>query len=670
MKKILLVLLAFCAFAMKAQITEVSGNQSGMWDGEIHIIDDVVVPDGQTLTINAGTNVISDGYYGITVLGYLYALGDDDARITFTVADTTGYCDYENPELGGWKGIYCAKPNGVRLDYCDFSYGKGQEDADGGMLYIKIARDVEISNCRFHHNMTRRRGGAIYAENSVLNIHDSEVYDNIAVAMIGGYTWGVGFHFLKCDLDIHDIAFHDNYSETAYGGGMNIDSCNMLLTNSTFYNNTAVNAGGLGIQRCKEYTVKVANMLAYNNAVRHYGGGLAMATSDPELNNLTIVENYCGGGGGAGMQTAFDACPTLNNCIFWGNHAIYSLNNNDTVEYYNGSQIWLWGSDCYPKFNNGVVQYGLDSIFCFENIEVYNEMNGYLERMQALMGDASSDKDEVIDMYRNIDSTRNNALEIMRYYKPTDDVTETKNMKTLRNGFLAIINTVKASMLVDNSYEGQRGINRLSLETLIPVMAFKLHHMPNSSEEIYTSQYFLAVESVCEEQIGLINDQITKTKEAQDTLAEDAKNVDVLFGDYESVSKVYKKLKSKGLTDGSNKILIQIEPGNKRILSKIQLKNSSTNRFNASLNDIENLDGEKIDFKSDNTFDIQISDDIVISIGELNEINDDINENIKKLDDTIDMLKKKLAVLEDDKKRMSEVRDDFLKNSAQEGSNN
>lgn len=298
-------------------------------------------------------------------------------------------------------------------------------------------------------------------------------------------------------------------------------------------------------------------------------------------------------------------------------------------------------------------------------IEVYNEMNDYLERMQALMGDASSDKDEIIDMYRNIDSTRNKALEIMRYYKPTDDVTETKNMKILRSGFLAIINTVKASMLVDNSYEGQRGINRLSLEVLIPVMAFKLHHMPNSSEEIYTSQYFLAVESVCEEQIGLINDQIIKTKEAQDTLEEDAKNVDVLFGDYESVNKVYKKLKSKGLANDSKKILIQIEPEKKRILVKVQLKDSSTKRFNVNLKDVNNLDEEKLDLESDDTVDFHISDDIIISIVELNEINNDINENLKKINETIDMLKKKVALLEYDKKRMAEVRDEFLKNSEQ-----
>ena len=175
---------------------------------------------------------------------------------------------------------------------------------------------------------------------------------------------------------MHDMSFHDNYSDVAYGGGMNIDSCNLELTNAVFYNNIAVNAGGLGIQRCKNYDVKVVNMLAYNNAVIHYGGGLAMATSDPELNNLTIVNNYCGGGGGAGMQTAFDAAPTLNNCIIWGNHAIYNINDKDTLEYYNGSQIWLWGSDCRPIFNNGNIQYGLDSIYGHEYMEdyEYNDM--------------------------------------------------------------------------------------------------------------------------------------------------------------------------------------------------------------------------------------------------------------------------------------------------------
>lgn len=375
MKKILLWLLIFSAYVTNAQVTQVFGNQSGTWSGEIHIIDDVIVPKDETLNIEAGTSVIADGYFGIRVEGDFYALGEENARISFTVADTTGYSNYENPEEGAWRGIFFSKPGVVRLSYCDFSYGKTELDGDGGAMRIFHGRDFEIDNCTFHHNTARKRGGALFAQNSILNIHDSEVYDNFGTGYMGSYFWGAGFQFLKSDITIHDMVFHDNGSDVGYGGGMNVDSCNMEMNNAVFYNNYAVDAGGLGIQRCKEYTVKVSNMLAYNNAVRHYGGGMAMATSDPELNNLTLVDNYCGGGGGAGLQTAFNASPTLNNCIIWGNHAVYGT-LKDTTEYYIGSQVWLWGSDCYPVFNNGVVQYGLDSINGYEHLsdENYNNM--------------------------------------------------------------------------------------------------------------------------------------------------------------------------------------------------------------------------------------------------------------------------------------------------------
>ena len=375
MKKILLIVLFFYALTTSAQVTQVSGNQSGTWSGEVHLVGDVTVQEGDTLTIMPGTSVISERYFGVTVLGSFYAVGEEDVRISFTVADTTGYSNYENPVAGAWKGLAFIKSNDVKCSYCDFSYGKNHDGTDGGMMWINGVNNMVISNCVFHHNTTRRRGAAIYAENSTLNIHDCEVYENIAEAPLGEYTWGVGFQFLKCDLNIHDMIFHDNHSSSAYGGGMNIDSCNMELNNAVFYNNYAVNAAGLGIQRCKDYTVKVSNILAYNNASVHYGGGLAVATSDPELNNLTIVNNYCGAGGG-GMQMAFNASPTLNNCIFWNNHGVYEINETDTLEYYMGSQIWLWGADCYPMFNNGLVQYGLDSINAHEYLPEghYNDM--------------------------------------------------------------------------------------------------------------------------------------------------------------------------------------------------------------------------------------------------------------------------------------------------------
>ena len=375
MKKILTIVLIFCSILLNAQVVQVSGNQSGTWAGEVHLVDDVFVNRGDTLNIEPGTVVLSDNYFGIIVSGTFFANGEENARITFTVADTTGYSDYENPYTGGWKGITFNKANKVKADFCDFSYGKTMLQEDGGVMKISYCDDIEISNSTFHHNTTRRKGGAMYAEGSTVNIHDCEVYENFGMGELGDYCWGIGYQLLRCDITMHDMVFHDNYSSVAYGGGMNIDSCNMTLNNAVFYNNFTVDAGGLGIQRSKKYTVKVSNMLAYNNAVVHYGGGLAIATSDPELNNLTIVNNYCGGGGGAGMQNAFDAAPTLNNCIFWGNHAISSLSDTDTIEYYMGSQIWLWGGDCRPVFNYGVVQYGLDSIAGHEYVSDYEYNN-------------------------------------------------------------------------------------------------------------------------------------------------------------------------------------------------------------------------------------------------------------------------------------------------------
>ena len=123
MKNILSFVFVFCAVAMNAQVTQVSGNQSGTWSGEIHIVGDVMVPVGETLTVEPGTTVIADGYFQILSLGSFYAIGEESARIIFTVADTTGYSNYNDIEAGAWKGITFSKAPTVNLSYCDFSYG-------------------------------------------------------------------------------------------------------------------------------------------------------------------------------------------------------------------------------------------------------------------------------------------------------------------------------------------------------------------------------------------------------------------------------------------------------------------------------------------------------------------------------------------------------------------
>jgi len=370
----LLIMVVFALFLnnVNAQIIEVSGEQNGSWSGMIMLVGDVYVTEN--LTIEPGTTVLSKKNFKINVSGAFKAEGTEENPIVFTVADTTGFADYQTLN-GGWGGIEFRKCSDISLKYCDFSYGKTPLAGNGAGVRFYNVNDAKIHDCVFHDNIFHAKGGGVYASHSAIEVVDCEAYNNAGYGFDGSYTYGGGFYFINCDVEIENMVSHDNYIPAGYGGGCSFDSCNVVLNNAIFYNNYATNGGGLGLQRSKHLDVKMSNVLAYNNEVVHYGGGMAMATSSPEMNNFTITGNFCGGGGGAGMQMAFESDPKINNSIIYGNHAIYLDVLGDTVEYYYGSQVWLWGDGNWPEFNNGTIQYGLDSIY--HNIS-YEEEGHYV----------------------------------------------------------------------------------------------------------------------------------------------------------------------------------------------------------------------------------------------------------------------------------------------------
>jgi len=359
---LLMLIFVFNALNINAQVHEVSGEQSGSWADTVLLVGDVVVNETDCLVVNPGTVVLSDMNYKIMVYGFFSAIGSNDSPIVFSVADTTGFADYQFI-TGGWGGIEFRGTKETRIEHCEFSYGKTGIGGCGAALHFVNANNVVVSDCVFHDNIFRFRGGGICAEHSKIKVNDCEAFNNQGYGYDGSYTYGGGFYFINCDVEIENMSSHDNYIPAGYGGGCSFDSCNVVLDKAVFYNNIATNGGGLGLQRSKHLDVKMANVLAYNNSVVHYGGGMAMATSDPEITNFTLVDNICGGGGGAGMQMAFDSAPIISNSIIYGNRAIYLDIYGDTTEYYYGSQIWLWGDDNFPLFQNGDVQYGFDSIY-------------------------------------------------------------------------------------------------------------------------------------------------------------------------------------------------------------------------------------------------------------------------------------------------------------------
>ena len=403
MKKILVSIILLFPFLLKSQTMEVSGIQEGLWNCDtVLVIKDVTIPEGKSLTIAEGTCVIFKDYFSIIINGSFKALGNETDSIYFTARDTTGFFNWKKGK-GGWNGLILQNAKDtVILDYCHFSFGKSvnsqQPTANsqrclslskvepgastssatenfkiqssefnyGGALKIYNS-SVNITNSTFYHNLTNSKGGALYAEHSSIKISNCEVDSNFGLNEEGVYMHGAGFQFSNCDVEMEDMYFHDNYCANCYGGGANFDSCTVYVNNAIFEDNYAVNAAGMGIQRSNDYDVKVYNCLFNNNISYHYGGAMAMATSSPLIQNVTMTNNYTIAAGGGALQFFSEARPVFKNCIIWGNDWY-----GEHASIPDGSQIFVWGSDCAPEFYNSILQGGYKEIHGNSSVAVYD----------------------------------------------------------------------------------------------------------------------------------------------------------------------------------------------------------------------------------------------------------------------------------------------------------
>ena len=110
-------------------VSNASGEISGTWtqaNSPYFIIADVTVPDGETLTIEAGVEVVFDKDYTLKVNGSLTAIGTEEDSIHF------------HGKNGKPVGrIYFDEAENARFEYCKFenssnkSYYSGFEEEDG-----------------------------------------------------------------------------------------------------------------------------------------------------------------------------------------------------------------------------------------------------------------------------------------------------------------------------------------------------------------------------------------------------------------------------------------------------------------------------------------------------------------------------------------------------------
>ena len=179
-----------------------------------------------------------------------------------------------------------------------FGYNNGD---GGGAIAVKNCAVLNSINSRFignicSNNSVYRGGGAILADNSIINIRGNEPRDGFLPAS----------QFLKntCGKDVQGGALSIYNNSEAYISGTIIAS------------NTAVNGGGIILHDSKCEVVN--SIVAHNDAVNAGDGILVLGAAIlPEilLQNSDITDNN-----GYGLSL-WNGTATFQNCVLWGNFA-------------------------------------------------------------------------------------------------------------------------------------------------------------------------------------------------------------------------------------------------------------------------------------------------------------------------------------------------------------
>jgi len=291
--------------------TQVEGEQSGSWLAEnspYEVIGEIMVPAGETLTIEAGVEVNFQAYYKFNVQGNLQAMGSLTDSIYFTT---------DSPETG-WGGIRFDDAQGINnLNYCRIEFGKTSGDypnMHGGAMAL-LNSDVVVTNTVFADNDATAddngMGGAIYGINtgSPSKFTNCKFIRNHAYGEGGAvkFTSDLGTEFIGCEF-LNNDCFYGGGAISLYSViGTKMIYC-LFVDNYTMYSNGgAVHTLGLGnilyFENCT---------LTGNEAVTGEGGAVVLAYANGSFTNTIVYQNE--GAYGDDVYLSIGGEATVNYC--------------------------------------------------------------------------------------------------------------------------------------------------------------------------------------------------------------------------------------------------------------------------------------------------------------------------------------------------------------------
>ena len=361
MRKISTIALFFVIFNFSYATIIDTPTVSGIWDiasSPYEIYCDIEIPDGETLSIEPGIEVIFMGQYYLNVQGCLNANGSEDENLVFKA----------NDESIGWLGINfvdtpISNPPSV-INYCTIQDGNAKSWDGinlytwiGGGVYVENFSKLDISNSFFTNNVAGA-GSAIGCNGSSPTIIDNTFRGNRA-----GYDDTSGYATIECRYGSSPKIWNNLIEQNwiiagEYGAGSAIrllDQSNASIKNNIIrenYIDSRDNQTEGIVMYIHTSDPFIMNNLIYDNYVypefaSGEGGALWFYQSTGKIINNTIKTNKASDGAALFFK---ESSPDFHNNIIRGNESGYS-----------GDNIHLHDSACDPNFYHNNIEGGLSS---------------------------------------------------------------------------------------------------------------------------------------------------------------------------------------------------------------------------------------------------------------------------------------------------------------------
>ena len=351
-RKIFLFVLILVSLAFAGQI--------GPWSHFKAITSNFTVAAGDTLTINAGTEVRFSQGKIMTIFGVVLSNGTSSDPVIFAALDPT------NPY---WGGITISNTDPLQVSIFNSTiFTKMYSYGDGG---INIERSsVNFNNCRFIENHADVHGGAVYIAAGNVNFNLCVFKNNHADQGGAVYVYNDPVDAAST-ISISYCRFLENAA--SYGGALYVEDLDgapfnmtMSIENSGFhYNKAIIGDGGavyfnvlshldLRFKYCK---------IQYNNATMSGGGIYAKFFEmdyfpnnvlPQEFANLLVTENFAIDGAGVYFNTGFTQNPMnidFVNTTIASNFILAGKTSKD----FGGGGIHLLSEGNFPIIKNSII---------------------------------------------------------------------------------------------------------------------------------------------------------------------------------------------------------------------------------------------------------------------------------------------------------------------------